>query len=133
MGKFDEVAGIASDFAHAAEFLTVYIEEAHPADGWAFNNNYVVKQHKTIQDRLAAIDILAAREPPFEIVADAIDNNGCWAYGGLFERLYIIMDGKIVYQGGRGPRLYFPKEVRNWLEQFCKNKSIQYSRQAGSK
>lgn len=116
MGKFDEVCTIASDYAPVADFLTIYIEEAHPSDGWAFNNNISIRQHRCIEDRLAAAKMLQTRNPPFPIVADTLDNNANMAYGGLYERLFIIHKGKIAYEGGRGPELYFPSEVRTWLE-----------------
>jgi len=38
------------------------------------------------------------------------------AYGAQPERLYIILDGRIVYQGGVGPWLYNTEEVNSWLE-----------------
>lgn len=116
MGKFDEVCKIASDYAQVADFLTIYIEEAHPSDGWAFNNNVSIRKHRCIEDRIAAAKMLETRNPPFPIVVDDIDNNANMAYGGLFERLFIIHKGKIAYEGGRGPELYFPCEVREWLE-----------------
>lgn len=35
--RVDEFLSIAREFTDVADFLTVYIEEAHPSDGWAFN------------------------------------------------------------------------------------------------
>ena len=116
MGKFDEVCQIASDFAPVADFLTIYIEEAHPSDGWAFHNNVSIRQHCSIEDRLAAAKMLESRKPPFPIVVDPLDNKANLAYGGLFERLFIIHKGKLAYEGGRGPELYIPSEVRAWLQ-----------------
>ena len=34
--RVDEFLSIVREFSDAADFLTVYIEEAHPCDGWAF-------------------------------------------------------------------------------------------------
>ena len=36
-------------------------------------------------------------------------------YGAWPERLYIIVDGTIVYQGGLGPFDYKLHEVQHWL------------------
>jgi len=44
------------------------------------------------------------------------------AYGAHPERLYIILDGKIVYQGGLGPMDYHPEEVDSWLEKYFSDK-----------
>lgn len=41
------------------------------------------------------------------------------AYGASPERLYIIRDSRIVYQGGPGPMSYNIKEVRVWLENYA--------------
>lgn len=41
------------------------------------------------------------------------------AYGASPERLYIIRDSKIVYQGGPGPMSYSVNEVRAWLENYA--------------
>ena len=34
--RVDEFLSIANEFSDIADFLAVYIEEAHPSDGWAF-------------------------------------------------------------------------------------------------
>lgn len=34
--KVDEFLSLAQEFKDVADFLTVYIEEAHPSNGWAF-------------------------------------------------------------------------------------------------
>jgi thiol-disulfide isomerase/thioredoxin len=36
MKKIDKYAEIIADYKDVADFVTVYIEEAHPQDGWAF-------------------------------------------------------------------------------------------------
>lgn len=35
MSQLDEFLKMANHFSHVAEFCVVYIEEAHPSDGWA--------------------------------------------------------------------------------------------------
>lgn len=41
------------------------------------------------------------------------------AYGAVPERLYIIRDGIVKYQGGVGPFRYSLTEVRQWLSKFA--------------
>ena len=36
MAKLRQFNEIARDFTDVADFVVVYIEEAHPTDGWAF-------------------------------------------------------------------------------------------------
>ena len=118
MAKFGEFCNVASSFAPVADFVTVYIEEAHAADGWAFNNNVSINKHCQIEDRISAAKRLLEHKPTFPIVCDGMNEEANFTYGGLYERLYIIHRGKIAYQGGRGPRLYFLKEVVEWLENY---------------
>ncbi|KAG8011187.1 Thyroxine 5-deiodinase [Nibea albiflora] len=56
--------------------------------------------------------------PGTNVVVDNMDNSSNAAYGAYFERLYIVRDERVVYQGGRGPEGYRISELRNWLEQY---------------
>lgn len=121
MAKFGEFCKMASSFSDVADFVTVYIEEAHPTDGWAFSNNREINTHRTIQDRIqAAKMLLEDHSTSFPVVCDTMKEEANMAYGGLYERLFIIKDGKIAYEGGRGPRLYFLNEVEEWLANYRK-------------
>lgn len=44
-----------------------------------------------------------------------MDNGACEAYGAWPERLYVVLDGKIAFKAGKGPRGYKPAEVREWI------------------
>ena len=52
------------------------------------------------------------------IVADRMDNRANALYGGLYERLYIILNSTVVYAGDRGPHGYRPDEVHDWLKSY---------------
>ena len=98
MAKFGDFCKVASSFADVADFVTVYIEEAHPADGWAFSNNVNINTHRKIEDRIEAAKGLLVHKPSFPIVCDGMAEEANYAYGGLYERLYIIHKGKIAYR-----------------------------------
>lgn len=101
------------------DFLTVYILEAHPTDGWRWNNNVEIPQHKSLEDRLAAAEMLKkSSRCSVPIMVDAFENEASKAYGAWPERLFIIQDGKIVYEGGTGPYNYKITEVQGWLEKY---------------
>lgn len=125
MAKFDAFCRVATNYGPHADFLTVYINEAHPVEGWSFKNNIAISRHKNIDDRLAAARLLVDKRPPFPIVVDGMSDDGNFAYGVLYERLYVIVDGKIVFQGGRGPRHYYIEDVERWLREFTEKQSIQ--------
>ena len=50
------------------------------------------------------------------ILVDAMDDRANLAFAALPERLYVILDGKVVLQGGLGPFNYNIEEVEHFLE-----------------
>lgn len=114
---------LVEDFSDVADFLLVYIDEAHPSDGWeappmgpcSFN----VRKHQNLEERLGAARKLIEHfslPPQCQLVADCMDNNANVAYGVSNERVCIVQQRKIAYLGGKGPFFYNLKEVRQWLE-----------------
>lgn len=110
---------VVSQYADIADSLLVYIEEAHPSDGWASSDApYQIPKHRCLEDRLNAAQLLNLEVPGCIVVADTMENSSNAAYGAYFERLYILKDEKVVYQGGRGPEGYSISELRSWLDQY---------------
>ncbi|XP_019614500.1 PREDICTED: type I iodothyronine deiodinase-like [Branchiostoma belcheri] len=109
-----------SDFASVADFAVVYVAEAHPTDGWATVGNMAtdIRQHRSLEERLAAAEILALHDIPCPILVDTMDNAAARAYAALPDRLYIVLDGVCVYRGAPGPDGFHPGEVRDWLQRF---------------
>ncbi|XP_019620475.1 PREDICTED: uncharacterized protein LOC109467022 [Branchiostoma belcheri] len=54
----------------------------------------------------------------FENVVDTMDDNVARAYACYPDRLFVILDGIVVYKGGLGPEGYHLDEVRDWLQNF---------------
>jgi len=107
-----------------ARFLTIYIEEAHARDEWwlpespeAFvGGKACIWNHKTVEERIAtARKFQQDFNFPCELVCDSFDEDVNDKYGAWPERLYIIQDGVVVYQGGHGPFDYKLAEVKDWL------------------
>lgn len=117
MAAFDRLGRLASQFVELADFLMVYIEEAHPADGWAFRDNVHVRTHRDIKERIAATSFLEAKSD-LTLVVDNMDDECNRAYGGLYERLYIVQNGVVAYQGNRGPAGFKVAEVEEWLNKY---------------
>lgn len=106
-------------YADVADALVIYIEEAHPSDGWVSSDApYQIRKHRSLEERLSAARLMAREAPGVAIVADSMENSTNSAYGAYFDRLYIVQDGKVVYQGGRGPEGYRISELRHWLDQY---------------
>jgi len=117
------------NYSNKVDFLTVYIQEAHPADGWALKSNSTsdvcYRQPKTLKSRLQIAKIFVEKENyekvPFAV--DDITNEAATEYKSLPERLYIIEDGKISFRGGRGPNGYRLFEVIGWVVDYCESES----------
>ena len=114
---------IYNDYKERADFLTVYIREAHPQDEWQMKSNLKDKddvcyaQPKTLDQRVAiANDFTKRFKFPVPFGIDDIGNAANDAYAAWPERLYVIDEnGRVAYKGGNGPFKYNPKEVRAWL------------------
>ncbi|MCL4119136.1 UNVERIFIED_CONTAM: hypothetical protein GTU68_020680, partial [Idotea baltica] len=62
---------------------------------------------RTIEERIEAAQKLVASEPQdCPVVVDDISNQVNEAYAALPERLFIILDNVVVYQGEQGPLGY---------------------------
>ncbi|KAK7106198.1 hypothetical protein V1264_017484 [Littorina saxatilis] len=123
MVKLSDFNQVVTKYAGLADFLIVYIQEAHPDDGWAFRNNpFVIKNHRSLEDRLAAARQLEDAKPACPVVVDNMKDVANYVYGALYERLYIVLNGRIVYAGERGPGGYRVNEVEEWLAAYQHSK-----------
>lgn len=116
--KVGEFLSIVREFGDIADFLTVYVEEAHPSDGWAFKNNVTIPIHRTLKQRCNAVQLMldsVAFDCP--VVVDNMEDTANKAYAGMPIRLYIIKGRTIEYAGGAGPMFYSLNEVKEWLQQ----------------
>jgi type I thyroxine 5'-deiodinase len=113
---------IRSKFENRAEFLTVYIKEAHPEDEWQMTVNekqgVCYTQPKTLADRVViANDFIERFQYTMPLVVDPMENPAEDAFAAWPERLYVIgVDGRIAYRGGKGPFGFDPDELEQWLE-----------------
>ena len=120
-----DIVKIYDDYKEFADFLTIYIREAHPLDEWRMKSNekdrddvcYI--QPKTLEQRVAIANDFSKRfNYPLPFGIDEMTNAANDAFAAWPERLYILDDsGHVSYKGGNGPFHYDPKEVRAWLAQ----------------
>lgn len=95
----------------------VYVQEAHPTDGWQVDSNVkervLYQQHKNYAEREAVAstcrDDLKLSIP---VLVEEMDNAIDEAYGAAPERLYLIdQDGRVAYHGGAGPHFF---DLKSW-------------------
>jgi len=116
-----DIVQIYNDYKDHADFLTVYVREAHPTDEWQMKSNVkddvCYAQPKTLEQRVAiAKDFTTRFKFPLPFGVDDMSNAADNVYAAWPERLYVIdQTGHVVYRGGMGPFNYKPVEVREWL------------------
>jgi hypothetical protein len=118
------------------QFLSIYIREAHPIDGWWLGRRLTRKlvrtlvpkvsidhyEPKTIEERrLAAGECDEALEYGIRTYVDEMDNLVNTNYAAWPTRLYLIgLDGRVVYAGGLGPYGLKPKALKDAVDQYLK-------------
>jgi thiol-disulfide isomerase/thioredoxin len=106
---YPQAEAVAKRHKKDAEFLLVYVREAHPTDGWRMKSNdkvgVTVAQPKTTAERCdVAGKCLKALKPTMPLLVDDVDDKVGNDYSAMPARLYVIdPKGKVVYKSGRGP------------------------------
>ena len=119
------------------QFLSIYIREAHPVDGWCLGRrltkNIMLKfapkvsmEHydpKTIEERRAvAGECETALQYGIHTYVDEMDDYVNDTYAAWPTRLYLIgTDGRIVYGGGLGPYDFKPAKLENAIKGYLEN------------
>lgn len=62
--------------------------------------------------------MLQALDLPAPLLVDSMANQAMINYCATPERLFIILDGKVVYEGAKGPVGYHLEEVDEWLKKW---------------
>lgn len=106
---------IVNQFNESVKFLCVYIQEAHPSDGWQVEANLEQDVIHTSPTNMAEREALAevcmlklALDMPMVVddMEDTIDS----AYNALPERLYLLnADGKVVFKTVAGSHGFDPE------------------------
>ena len=106
-----------------AEFLLVYIREAHPDSVLTVQKDgkdvleKITQTNTTEQRNQTAQLCAAALKLSMPALVDKDDNKVNAAYAGWPDRLVVVgVDGKIAFYGGPGPAGFRPQEVETWLK-----------------
>jgi hypothetical protein len=109
-------------FGDRVEFFVVYVQEAHPTDGWQIESNVeegvLFRQHQSYDEREEVAHTCSLElHITIPVLVEEMDNAVDEAYGAAPERLYLIgADGKVAYQGGAGPYFFGPDEWEQAIE-----------------
>ena len=118
------------------QFLSIYIREAHPKDGWWMGRRLTKSimriyspnasmdhdDPKTIEERRAiAGECNTALQYGIRTYVDELDDAVNRTYAAWPTRLYLVgSDGKVVYAGGLGPYDFSPEKLKKAIEVYLK-------------
>jgi len=114
------------EYKDQADFVFVYVKEAHPDDGWQLDANKtddVVFAEPTTWDERRSIAGKSCERLNLSmpVVVDTMENTVDNLYAGWPERMYVVdRDGTIAYAGKQGPWGFKPKEVERALKRVLR-------------
>jgi hypothetical protein len=109
------------EYRDRAAFYIIYIQEAHPTDGWQLDVNVeddvLVASTRTLDERCeAAGACMLDLGIEFPALVDGPDDRVERAYTGWPDRLYVVdRDGRIAYKSDAGPFGFKPAAVETVL------------------
>jgi hypothetical protein len=123
--QLEGIDDVYHDFNDRANFLFVYIREAHPDSVLALVDDkrapalVKIPQAATAEERTsAAVACQQALKLSMPIAVDSIDNTVGRAYAGWPNRMVVVgTDGRILYASPGSPRGTDARRLRDWLEE----------------
>jgi hypothetical protein len=116
------------------QFLSIYIREAHPKDGWWLGGGLLGKVMKkgipktateiydptTIEERRSvAGQCEESLQYGIRTYVDEMDDPVSKAYAAKPTRLYLVgADGRVVYAGGLGPYGFSPGALKTAIQEY---------------
>ena len=123
------------------QFLSIYIREAHPKDGWWFGDGIMGKMlkkgipktateiydPKTIEERRSvAGQCEESLQYGIRTYVDEMDDPVSKAYAAKPTRLYLVgLDGRVVYAGGLGPYGFSPGALKNAIQEYLASAEVE--------
>jgi len=129
------LAELYEQYHEKIQFVSIYIREAHPVDGWwlgrrltknlirmIFGTQASMEHYdpKTIEERRAvAGECETALQYGIRTYVDDMDDAVNQVYAGWPTRLYLVgLDGRVVYAGGMGPYDFKPEKLKAAMNKY---------------
>ena len=118
---------IYSQYRDRVEFFVIYVQEAHPTDGWQTDSNVaegvLFRQHQSYEEREGVAQACSLDlHMSIPVLVEEMNNGTDEAYGAAPERLYVVgADGKVAYKGGAGPHFFDLDEWEQAIEACLKS------------
>ncbi len=126
-------------YGDRANFLMVYVREAHPTDGWRMESNdrlgVSASQPTTNEERAKVAErcgkLLGLG---FPMLVDTVDDAVGGRYSGMPGRFYLVdRAGKIAFKNGRGPYGFKPDELEQAIVLMLQEEAAGQGRTASSR
>lgn len=116
----EQVREAFARYGKQANFLMVYVREAHPRDGWhseTWEEPFLIEQPVEKAEREAIARTCQQHvEYDFPFLVDEMDDPVGSLYSGMPSRLYVLdTDGKIIFKSARGPHGFKPAQMEQAL------------------
>ncbi len=111
-------------YGDRAAFYVIYIQEAHPIDGWQVQDNVrdeVLLARTTDAGERKEAASMCVRKLGIDLpaVIDGPDNRVEQAYTGWPDRLYVVdADGRVAHKSAAGPFGFEPANVEDTLRRL---------------
>jgi len=117
MSKVSEFNAIVREYSDVADFVTVYIKEAHANDSlWPMTQSYNIKQQRELEERLEAAQTLSDVGIEGRLFVDSMDDLSCYVFGALPERLVLVERLNVKFVSAQGPIGYKLPEIEERLK-----------------
>ena len=109
LSALPSLVALSARLAERADFVVIYVEEAHPCDGWRHDGvRHLVAQHTSLDERRRAAAKLrtellccGANLRRLRLAVDLMGNAAALAFGALPARLALLLDGHLVWLSPR--------------------------------
>jgi hypothetical protein len=125
---------IYEQYHDRVQFLSIYIREAHPKDGWWLGGGIMGKIMKKgipkaateiydprtiVERRSVAGQCEESLQYGIRTYVDEMDDPVSKAYAAKPTRLYLVgLDGRVVYAGGLGPYGFSPGALKDAIQEY---------------
>lgn len=115
---------LSEEFAATADFLFVYVLEAHAQDEWPISSGryapdkkpIIINQPRTTDRRRELAKEFSEKfDVKFPMVVDPVENPFDDVYAAWPLRFYILQDGKLVHKAQPEDATYDISVLREWL------------------
>ena len=122
-GQLEAVDAVYADFSDRAEFLFIYIREAHPDSVLSVVNAnqkeglLKIPQATSLTERIETAAVCQrSMELKMPIAIDSMDNKTSRDYAGWPNRCVVVgTDGRVLYKADVGPSSTNAQRLRSWL------------------